>query len=857
MSNHPPKLALRILRWFCREDFIEEIEGNLLEIFESQFEGESRWSTLWFYWQVVSHFRPDFIKPNPLMTLFSRSLLRHNLLISYRSFLRNKRSFFINLTGLSTGLACVLLIYLWVADEWQYDRFHEKDQHLYRVLQNHTSPNGINTWKNTPVPLADALETEVSGIAEAISISSKEESPRGVLMNGDNTSISSGIFAGPSFFDVFSFPLKEGSIEQVLSRKDAVVLSEKTARKLFPGDQAVLGKAIKWRDQALEVTGIFKNVPSYSSLQFDFVLHIDLMTDRDEYAGQWNGDYARNYVLLNDYSEAEKISKELGDFMKTGVAQRKRSTLFLQPYSDQYLHGNFRDGFLAGGRISYVKLFSITAIFILLIACFNFMNLSTAQAGLKMKEIGVKKTMGAQKHVLVGQFLTESLLMTFLSLFMALCLVVFLIPYFNQLTGKSLGLVLGWETIGVILGIVLLTGLVAGSYPAFYLSRFQPKAVLTSDWQGAAGGAWLRKSLVVLQFSLSVLFMVSVFIVNGQLKFIQDKHLGFNRDNVIQFNRNAFTGDFKTFLQELGKIPGVADVANMATPILAGGGAQSGYSWRGQEEDKKYLFKSPIISYNVIETLEMELLAGRTYSTAYGDEENKIIINESARQMMGLEDPIGMQIDYGDNKREIIGVVDDFHYGSIHQAVKPLIFRMYPRGRRVIVRLESGKEKEALAQIETLYEKHHPPYPFKYGFLDEEYQRLHESESKVASLSTYFTGLAILISTLGILGLAMFMAEQRSKEIGVRKVLGATDWNIIQLLGSSFTRLIILGVIIALPISYWGAQKWLGQFAYHMDLKWWLFLAAALITILIASIAVLIQAWKAVNVSPAVCLRNE
>ncbi len=857
MKNSPPNLALRFLRWFCKEDFIEEIEGNLLEVFESQFEEESRWSTLWFYWQVITHFRPDFIKPNPLMTFFSKSLLRHNLLISYRSFLRNKRSFFINLTGLSAGLACVLLIYLWVADEWQYDRFHENDQRLFRVLQNHTSPSGINTWKNTPVPLADALESEVSGISEAISISSKEESPGGVLINGDHSSISRGIYASSTFFNVFSFPLMEGTVEQVLSRKHAIVLSEKTAKKLFPQDESIIGKTIKWRDQALEVSGMFKDAPSYSSLQFDFVLSIDLMTDLDEYAGQWNGDYARTYVLLNDHSEANKISASLGAFLKTGVAQRKRSTLFLQKYSDQYLHGNFKDGFLAGGRISYVKLFSITALFILLIACFNFMNLSTAQAGLKMKEIGVKKTMGAQKHILVGQFLTESLLMTLLSLLMALCLVAFLVPYFNQLTGKSLGLVFGWQTVGVILAIVLITGFVAGSYPAFYLSLFQPKVVLSGDWQGAAGGAWLRKSLVVLQFSLSVLFMVSVFIVHGQLKFIQNKHLGFNRDNVIQFNRAAFTGDYKTFLQEMQKIPGVQDVANMATPILAGGGGQSGYSWRGEEEDKKYLFKSPIISYNVIETLEMELLSGRTYSEAYGDEKNKIIINESARQMMGLEDPIGMQIDYGDNKREIIGVVDDFHYGSIHQAVKPLIFRMYPTGRRVIARLESGKEKAALAAIETLYEKHHPPYPFEYSFLDEEYHRLHESESKVASLSTYFTGLAILISTLGILGLAMFMAEQRSKEIGVRKVLGATDWNIIQLLGSSFARLILLGVIIALPISYWGAQQWLGQFAYHMDLKWWLFIAAALITILIASLAVLIQALKAVNVSPAECLRNE
>lgn len=857
MNQLPPKGAIRFLRWYCKEDFVEEIEGNLLELFESRIAEKPKHSTLWFYWQVLLHFRPDFIKPHPIMSFFSRSLLKHHLLISYRSFLRNKRSFFINLVGLSSGLACVLLIYLWVADEWQFDRFHEHDDRLYRVLQNHQSPSGINTWSNTPILLADALQTAIPSISLAVSVSSEEESPRGILSNGDHKSISSGIYASSSFFTAFSFPLKEGRAEAVLDRKDGVVLSTKQAKKLFPKDDIVIGKTIKWRNQLLTVTGVFEEVPSHSSLQFDFVFSIKLLTTLDEHAGKWNGDYARTYVILDENSQASQIEEQLQSFLKEGVAQRQRSTLLLQKYSDQYLYGSFEDGMQAGGRISYVKLFSITAFFILLIACFNFMNLSTAQAGLKRKEIGVKKTLGAQKHNLISQFLTESLLMSFLSLFIALGIVFSMIPYFSQLTGKSLALVIGWQTLGLIIAIVLITGLVAGSYPAFYLSRFRPQSVLGQEWQGPNGGAWLRKSLVILQFSLSILFMVGVFIVHGQLRFIQDKHLGFNKNNVIEFGRARFTGDYKTFLQELEKIPGVQSVGNMATPILGGGGGQSGYSWRGQEADKKYLFKSPIISYNAIETLEMKVLAGRTYSEAFGEEEKKLVINESARQMMGLQDPVGMLIDYGDEKREIIGVVDDFHYGSIHQAVKPLIFRLYPAGRRVIARLESGKESTALAAIEALYEKHHPPYPFQYQFLDVEYQKLHESESTVASLSNYFTGLAILISTLGILGLAMFMAEQKSKEIGVRKVLGATDWNIIQLLSTNFTYLILIGVIIALPLSYWGAQQWLTQFAYHIELKWWLFVLAAVIPVSIALLAILAQGLRAVRLNPAISLRNE
>jgi len=858
MNHHPPRRAIQFLRWFCKEDFVEEIEGNLLEIYELRLDQKPKWSSIWFFWQVLLHFRPDFIKPNPIMDFFSSGLFKHHLLISYRSFLRNKRSFFINWIGLASGLTCVLLIYLWVADEWKYDRFHLQNDQLYRVLQNRTTSSGIKTRELTPILLAPALKEEVAGIEEAVAVSSPEESPRGVLKSEDKSIISQGIFASSAFFQLFNFPLINGTTEQVLQRKEGIVISRSLAENLFSSVSNVVGRTIEWNNQLFSVTGVFKDVTKYSSLQFEFVMTTARMVELDEYAGKWNGDYARTYIQLNKPDHTGKIEQTISPFLSNNEANRERSKLILQNYSDQYLYGQFEEGVQSGGRIAYVRLFTITALFILLIACFNFMNLSTAQAGLKMKEIGVKKTMGAQKKTLIGQFLIESLLMSFLSLILAIGLILIFVPYFNEITGKSVGLRdISLINVLAIIGIVGMTGLLAGSYPAFYLSRFQPKAVLSGDWSSATGGAWMRKGLVVLQFSLSVLFMVGVFVINGQLNYIQNKHLGFDRENVIQINRARYKGDYQTFLQEIKEVPGVLSVANMATPILAGGSGQSGYSWRGQEEDKKFLFKSPIISYNVIETLDMELLAGRAFSAEQGDDEQQVVINEAARQMMGLEDPIGMQIDYGDDTREIIGVVNDFHYGSIHLSVEPLIFRFYPRGSRAIVRLQAGKEKETLAALEEAYKEHHPPYPFNYRFLDEEYQRLHESETRVARLSTYFTGLAILISTLGILGLAMFMVEQKSKEIGVRKVLGASEWNIIQLMGSTFTGLIIFGVIIALPLSYWGAQRWLSQFAFHMDLQWWLFLLAALITIGIATLAIVIQIWKAVQLSPAACLRDE
>lgn len=862
MKQQPPKYALKFLRWFCKEDYLEEIEGNLFELFDQNVEESPQGAKRKFYWQVLLHFRPDFIKSfafdNPLIY---KDMFKHNLLISYRSFLRNKTSFLINLIGLSTGLACVLLIYLWVNDEVQINKFHEKDAQLFHVMKNFRSPNEVRTAEMTPILLANALVEEIPGVAQAVSVSSREENPKGLLSFDNNDVVVNGMFASENYFDVFSYPLLRGDRAQLLNHKNDIVISEGLAMKLFNSTDQVVGQTLHWKSrwfkQDFQVKGIFKIPPTNTTERFDFLFHIDLLLSLDEYSGKWNGDYARTYVVLKEGTDVEYFNTQIHAFLATKDAKRTNSTLFAQQYSKRYLYGHFEDGIQAGGRITYVKLFSLIALFILLIACINFMNLSTAQASRKMKEIGVKKTIGANRGILIAQFLSESMIMSFLSLTVALSLVNVLLPQFNQITAKTLQLNPDMGLIFTIISIVLIVGLVAGSYPAFYLSGFNPIGILKGMRTTTLGEQWIRKGLVVFQFTLSVIFIVAVLVVNEQMEYTQTKNLGFDRDNVMSFESRGHRDSAQVFLSMLKNIPGVVNVSNMAGSILDGQNNQSGYSWRGEETDKKYLFQSPIIGHNVIECLDMELLAGRSFSTNFKEEYNNIILNESARKMMELEDPIGQRIVYGKEERQIIGIVQDFNYGSIHQKVEPLIFRFGSWGSNIMTKVKAGTEQATIEKIQVLHQQFNPGYPFEFTFMDEDYQQLYEAESRVAVLSKYFSGLAIIISCLGLFGLAAFTAERRSKEIGIRKVLGSSVWGIVHLLSKDFTKMVLIAIGIALPISYWISQNWLAGFAYKIELEWWYFLIAALVTMLIAWLTVGLQTIKAARVNPVQFLKSE
>ncbi|MEZ4955135.1 MAG: ABC transporter permease [Saprospiraceae bacterium] len=790
-------------------------------------------------------------------------MFRHHLILALRNFRRNKTSFLINLIGLSTGLACVLFIYLWVNDEWNMDKFHEKDDQLYKVMQNFHLPQGISTMDDTPVVLADALAAERPEVEAALSICSEGERPTGILANDGKEFAAEGLFAGNNFFEIFTYELINGNEKELLKNKSSIVISEELAIKLFNTTENIIGKTIAWRtqyqDTTYQVTGVFKPATNNSFKPFDFLLNMEVLLDLDEWAGRWNATYAETFLLLKKGTDINQFNKSIADFLRFKDPKITAFELFVQKYSDEYLFGNYENGLQAGGRIAYVKLFSLIALFILLIACVNFMNLSTARASLKMKEVGVKKTIGASRSELIVQFMGESIILSFLALIFAVQLVVILLPYFNEITGKNLELIMDIKSGLSILGIVLITGILSGSYSAFYLSGFNPVAVLKGKTINSASEQWVRKGLVVFQFSLSVIFIVGVLVIHQQMEFIQTKNLGFERDHVLSFQRENFNDKPEEFLAALKNIPGVIHASSMFGDIFSGTSTQSGYSWKGDESDQKYLFKSPIIGYNVIETLGMELLSGRSYSREFKEENSKIIINESAQKMMGLENPIGKIIGYTPEQRQIIGVVKDFNYGSVHHKIEPLIFRFAPRfGNNILVKIKAGTEKNTIEQIGTLYKDFHPAaYPFQYSFLDADYQKLYESENRIAILSKYFSGMAIIISCLGLFGLATFTAERRKKEIGIRKVLGSSAFRIVRMLSGDFTKTVMIAIFISLPLSYFFVNKWLANFAYTIELNSWFFLLPGLAVLLIAWGTVGLQTIKAARINPVECLKEE
>ncbi|MDN5200993.1 ABC transporter permease [Fulvivirgaceae bacterium BMA10] len=867
MKPSPPHRALKFLRWFCREDYIEEIEGDLTEVFEKQYEQSQTKARRKFTWSVIRYFRPEFIKSfKTSSSANSVAMFRHNFLLAFRQFKRYKGTFLINLVGLSSGLACALLIYLWVNDELNVDKFHEKDDRLYQVMQNFDRPNGVVTGDYTPALLAKALLSEIPEVENATLTNTIYQSnwAKGILSNKDNSINTKGILADSDYLNVFSYNLIQGDKDKVLADKNSIVISERLAKKMFNTSENIIGKALDWESEDLkkvfQVSGIFKNTPLNSTVAFDFILNYDILLDNNPESNEWYSDHAYTYLVLREGTDIRQFNDKIARFLSSKHPLRAKCTLFVQQYSKRYLHGKYENGKQVGDRIVYVRLFSIIALFILLIACINFMNLSSAQASRKMKEIGVKKAIGANRKALIIQFLSESILMSILSMMIAVLCVMLLLPQFNVITGKSLHFTLGTGDMLIMLSIVLFTGLVAGSYPAFYLSGFNPTSVLKGKPNSSLREQWVRKGLVIFQFSLSTIFIVCFLVISKQIELTQTKNLGYDQDNIISFQRHGAldVDDFEVFLSEVKNTPGVVSASNMSGNIIKQINLNVGYSWEGStREDAEITFPSPEVNYAFIETLGIALKEGRSFSPEYSNETSKLVINEVAAKMIGFKDPIGRYVKRGSQEMQIIGVVKNFHYTSFHEIIKPVFFRFDPIGKTVLVKIKAGTERATIEHLKEIYEKFHPKNPFEFTFLDDDYQSLYEAENRVAILSKYFTIIAIIISCLGLFGLAAFTAERRTKEIGIRKILGASVFGIVRILTSDFTKTIVIAIFISLPISYFLAKNWLDNFAYRIDLQWWLFIGTGLMTLLIAWLTVGIQTIKAARINPTECLKDE
>lgn len=872
-SPQPPRWPLGFLRFFVKKAYLEEIEGDMEEVFYDDLEtmplpkARRRYAL-----GVIKLLRPNLVRGLSFNHLpINFDMIFHHLTLFFRNIKRYKTTFFINLIGLSTGLASALLIFLWINDERSIDKFHAKDDHLYQVLHHLALENEILTIESTPGVLAAALEESFPEVEQASVVSTSLGNPslKGVLEVAEQKIKARNLFVSANFFEVFSFNLMEGDPSAVFEDNSSILLSDEIAIKLFGTTKDLIGRPINWSKNQLSgdyiISGIFENAPEQSSLQFDVLFPYSLLFESDDRLHHWYNSDPSTFVVLRKDSDLKAFNKKLKAFSHAkfveasgGKKPKRISSLFLQKFSNRHLFDKYENGKLVGGRISYVRLFSLIGLFLLAIACINFMNLSTARASRRLKEIGVKKVFGASRETLISQYLMESVLTTFIALFFAIVMVYSLLPQFNALTGKSLQFVLSGKELGSVLLIGSITGLFAGLYPGLYLSRFKPSSIFKGKITASVGERWARKGLVVFQFVVSIMLMVAVLVVFKQIQFINNKHLGFNKDNVIVFsNEGELENKLESFLIEAKKIPGVVHAASFGHDLTGDHGSTSGVQWPGKDPEHQLRFANLEVDHRLLDLFEFEIVEGRKFSREMGDEGTSIILNESAVEAMELKNPIGQYVKLWGKDRQIIGVVKDFHFASLYEDVGPCFFQCYSNLDNVLIKIKAGSESATIVAIKGLFSKMNNGLPFDYRFLDEDFDALYAAENRVAILSQYFAGIAILVSCLGLFGLATFSAERRLKEIGIRKILGSSTYRIVRLLSKDFSEMVLLAIIIALPISYLLAWKWLRGFAFHIDLQWWFFAWIGLLTLLISLLTVGTQTIRASRVDPVHCLREE
>ncbi|WP_290790293.1 ABC transporter permease [Flavihumibacter sp. UBA7668] len=787
-------------------------------------------------------------------------MIRNYLKIAWRNLIKHKAFSGINIAGLAIGMASSILILLWVQNELSYDRFHSNADEIYRITAEASEFKAAVNPAGMPVGLKD----ELPAIKNYVRLSK----PVKLLLKKDNQQFEEkrAFYADSSFLEVFSFPLVKGNKQTAMNQPNAILLTEAMASKYF-GTQEALGKTLLLDNQlTLTVTGILANTPYNSHLQFDFILPLSTEAKR-ELNTIWGNFNFYSYLLLDKNStqtgaSLRKLENQMQSIYKKHIPESTLKVAFqLQPLTEIHLHSNLQIDLPGHGNNIYVKIFFIVAIIILIVACINFMNLATARSARKAKEVGLRKVVGASRTQLIGQFLGESLVISFLSLLIAIALVYAFLPLFNQLAGTQLSLeLINTQLLLTLIGISIATGLLAGSYPALYLSGFQPVKVLKGPMKFREGNQFFRNGLVVLQFAVSIVLLIGTVVIYKQLQFIKTRNPGFEKSNLLYM---SMTGDLWNKQQllkyELNKNPLTSNYAiTSELPVNIDAGTND-VDWEGKDPNSQTIFPFLRVSENFIDVFQIQLLSGRSFSHDFIADSNNYVINETAMKVMGLnkENALGKSLALNEKKGTIIGVVNDFNFKPIHTTIEPLILELNKWGGHVIVRADPGKSRETITAMETINQQLNPNFPFSFNFLDQDLANLYQGEQRIGNIFNLFAVLGIFISCLGLYGLSAFMAQQRTREIGVRKVLGASVAHILYLLSRRFTRLILIACLLALPLAWFAINKWLEGFAYHINISWTIFLLAPLAALLIAWITVGYESVKAALSDPVKNLRTE
>ncbi|WP_259068596.1 ABC transporter permease [Mucilaginibacter sp. X4EP1] len=810
-------------------------------------------------------------------------MIKNFIKIAFRSLMKNKGFTFINVFGLALGLATCLLIVFYVFDEVSYDRYNVKADSVFRLNEEIKFGGVQNTYAITPPAAAAALKAEFPQVEQVARL--RDRGGNKVKKGAQNIQEDRMVYADNSIFDVFTLPVISGNTANALTAPHTVVITEDVAKKYF-GTTNVVGQVLTFNDTSpFKITAVIKNIPQQSHFHFDFFMSMPTILEESN-DNSWLGNNFNTYILLKPGADYKDLAAKLPEFMHRHAGPQMQSAIHMDfaafeksgnylrftliPLKNVHLQSAMLDELEPNGDIAYVYIFSAIAIFILLIACVNFMNLSTARSANRAREVGVRKVLGSPRKYLVAQFLTESIIVTLVGTIIAVFAAWSLLPFFNQLSGKELVVtpqILGWLAPALFI-IIIVIGCLAGSYPAFFLSGFQPIAVLKGKLAAGFKGGTLRSVLVVFQFSISIFLIVGTLVIYNQLKYIQNRDIGYKRDHVL-IVKNIWTlgNAANTFKQEVKQLAGVQSVSlsNSSPTDVA-------------IDNTSSFFKSPVIDqkgavlshwWNVdedyIPTLDIKMVAGRNFSKDMATDSSAVLINEAFAKLFGYSNPVG-QFVYSPansqltktNKLHIVGVMKDFNFKSLRENVPPLAI-YYAPGRTSImtIRINTADIPGLLTQVKNKWTGISLNQVFSYSFMDKDFDAIYRSEQRMGTISIAFTSLAIVIACLGLFGLAAYAAEQRTKEIGVRKVLGANVSNIAGMLSKDFIKLVFIAIVIAAPIAWWAMQKWLQSFAYRQNMQWWVVALAGFGAIFIALITISFQSVKAALANPVKSLRSE
>ena len=800
-------------------------------------------------------------------------MFRNYLKIAFRNLLKYKSFSFINISGVAIGLACFLLLAIYVKDELSYDRFNTNADRIYRLSRTFLSKDGTASLRlgHAAPPFGPLIKQDFPEVEQVVRLLETG----GLVRYGEHVFNEENMFAAePNLFKVFTFKVLNGNPDKALENPFSIMFSRPMAEKYF-GKENPMGKTVRFDDQLdYTVTGVFEPLPAQSQFHPEFLVSFSTLNDNRVYGAEglrtnWGNNSFSTFLLLPKNYDPQKLVKAFPAFQNKHVDPKAStwSVLDLMKLTDIHLYSHLDSEIEANGDIQYVYLFSAIAIFILFIACINYMNLATAKSATRGKEVGMRKVIGAERSQLIKQFLSESILLVTVSVILAVILVVFCLPALNNFTQKQLNFkaLLDPVFLAVLVSITLFTGVIAGSYPAFFMTSFQPISVLKGQIASALKNGKLRQTLVVVQFAIAVVLIISTAVVYNQMRYIQNYNLGYSKDQVVLLRTaDDSATNFESIKQQLKANSNILEVGR-SSRIPSGRLLDSweAYVMKGDSMAPADInIKSLSVDEDFIPAYQIKMAAGRNFSREYStDKTSGFILNETAVKLLGWKNPadaIGNQFGYGEVRGQIIGVTKDYHFESLHQKVAPIVM-FYQPGRQnwVSVHVSGGNLKQAISHIESVWKNQFPGRPYQYEFLDQRFGKLYAREQTQQLLFGVFAGIAIFISCLGLLGLSMFMAELRTKEIGVRKVLGASVASIVSLLSQDFLKLVLIAIVIASPIAWYAMHSWLQDFAYHTEINWWVFVLAGVISTGIALFTVSFQSIKAALMNPVKSLKSE